>query len=962
MCRWRNLRPELSIASVQTRRLAQWASSSALVAALLLIAVLLSSGVAHAAAPSERRVNFSIPAQRADRALTAFAEQADVTLVFPYDLASRSTAGPLVGTYGVAEGLAQLLDGTGLRSVAESGVLKVVRRTDTIGEATSVTKNRSLVGALGALLSFMSGASHAQAGGEAATLEEVTVTARKVEENLMTVPLAITALTSQELAAANVKSLSDIMQMTPGFHFESQYAGSRNDRTFSSLTFRGLFLSQNQGTSAGGQLFIDGAPVIGAQPPSIVDVERVEVLKGPQSAYFGRSTFVGAINFVTREPGNEFKTKLNLEFSQRESRDVSASIEGPLVEDKLAARISVRNWERGGYIANAAAPGDTELGKQSTNSFSASVVWTPTESFKAKTFLNFFRDKDGPPAQGAIKPQEFNGRVAASGACVPFSQAPAGTAGVGQAAGSRASFGYWCGELPDTDALAPQVFSGSFDVTPPAIRKALFEPNPLWTIYSPTFQDRAGLRRDALQGDVRLEWTFGGGHTLSSLTAYHSDRTMTVVDSLFRANTLVNPNVVALLAVQLEQRDWSQELRLTSPQDQQFRWTVGVNYLDIFTPGNPVWGLLPFGAGFSSVITEGRIETPAVFAAAYYDLTPALTLSLESRLQRDKITQTPKVNDRGLPVSGPAAAELSSTFKSFSPRVSLDWKYATDSVAYVLYSRGYRPGGFNAFLATATPATVAALQAVVPNAGLTYDEEQLDNVEVGVKSTWLGGRARTTLTLYKDKWKSGQVTNSIPVTVGNNLTAFPVVVNNGTADLKGVEFEAGLQVSRGLRLSGTFAINDSEVRAYGIGPGNVAGNCTDCNNIYGSYAGVLGRQLPGAPRVTGSLAAEFTAPITAAVEWFTRADLLHQGKRYTDFAGATWIGASNKVNARIGFRSDEWSFEAFGTNLTNDQTMQSAYLGLDFFSAFGTPATSKNEVRFAPAFPRTFGVRATYEF
>ena len=131
-------------------------------------------------------------------------------------------------------------------------------------------------------------------------LEEIVVTARKVEENLMEVPLAVTAFSSEDLEAIDMVQLTDLQLFTPSFSFTDQAgeAGARNDRSSNSLTFRGLYLNGNVGINAGGLLFIDGAPVVGAFMPSIVDTERVEVLKGPQSAYFGRSTFLGAVNFV----------------------------------------------------------------------------------------------------------------------------------------------------------------------------------------------------------------------------------------------------------------------------------------------------------------------------------------------------------------------------------------------------------------------------------------------------------------------------------------------------------------------------------------------------------------------------------------------------------------------------------------------------------------------------------------
>lgn len=806
-------------------------------------------------------------------------------------------------------------------------------------------------------------------------LEEVTVTARKVEENLMIVPLAITALSAKDLEANNIKQLMDIAQITPSFYFVNQTGGGsgRADRSFNSLTFRGLFLNQNQGISAGGLLFIDGAPVIGAQPPSVVDIERVEVLKGPQSAYFGRSTFVGAINFVTRDPStDEFKGRVLAEYSRWDSYDAALNVEGPLT-DTLAARLTLRSFERGGFYDNFGGTGPDRLGKQGTDSISASLVWQPTDSLKVKAFLNFFEDNDGPPAHGAIKPAEFSSRIAPDGRCVPFSQAPAGTAALGQAAGSRASFGYWCGELPGTNSVVPQALSGDYDTSPAPINNALFNPNPLWPVFDPGFKDRAGLRRDAYQGDIRIDWQFGGGYTLSSLTAYHSDKMQSVIDLNFRngrglANPFFTPATAATrvpwlafpLVVQTDQRDWSQELRLTSPQENRFRWVLGANYFDAYSPGGSVYGLAPIGPLFAGAVTQQFVETPAVFGAAYFDVTDTVTISAEARQQRDEIRQKPIIGPAGTLVTGAAANELSAKFDSFSPRVSIDWEYAPDSILYALFSRGFRPGGFNNALATASPAALAALTALVPSAALAFDEEQLDNYEIGIKSTWLDGRARTTLTVYKGEWQNGQVGNQVPVTVAGTSNLFNIVINNGVADLQGVEFEGSIQVTQGLRLSGNLGYNDTEIKSYGIGPGGADGNCVDCNQVYGSFAGVIGRELPTVPKLTWSVSADYSAPLTGELTWYTRGDYQHQGRKYTDFSAAAWVGDRENLNARIGIRGAKWSAEVFGTNLTDDDTFLSAYYGNDVLT-FLVPPT-KNEVRFAPPIPRAFGIRATYEF
>jgi iron complex outermembrane recepter protein len=810
-----------------------------------------------------------------------------------------------------------------------------------------------------------------QAQAQGLALEEIVVTARKVEENLMTVPIAITAFSSGDIEGMNIKQLNDIAMMTPSFNFVNQQGGSgRNDRSTNSLVFRGLFLNLNAGLNAGGQLFIDGSPVIGAQPPSIVDVEQIEVLKGPQSAYFGRSTFVGAINYITREPGNEFKGKVNAEISSWSSHDVSMSVEGPLVEDKLSGRVSGRHFVRGGQYTNFADPGE-KLGRQTTGSVSGSLVFRPTDDLKIKGWANWFEDNDGPPAQAALKQDQFTQRANPDKTCSPLSAPVA----AGVAPTSRAALGYWCGELPKINDLPKSIISGDWSLFNPTTQASLFRPNPNWLIFDPQFKTGGGIKRHAFQASFRVDYDFGDGYSLSAQTAYHRDKTQTLIDLNYRdgrdrVNPLFSPATSAtrvpwmqfLLLSQNQSRDWSQEIRLTTPQDNRLRATIGGNYLDGHTPGGTVYGQTTSGPLFTAAINQQDITTPAVFGAVYYDIMEDLTASAEARYQWDKIELLPKVGITGNPVAGAAAVPFGNTFKSFSPRVSLTYKYAENSSVYALFSRGYRPGGFNAAFRTASPATVQALLAVVPSAGETFEQEKLDNWEAGIKSSFLDGRARTTFTIYTDKWSNGQVGNSIPVTIPGPTPGTTVAnlinltINNGIARLKGVEFEGEVQVIEGLRISGNFGLNKTEIKTFGIG----VGQCGDCNLVYGSFAGIIGNSLPTAPKYTWALSADYRAELVGDWDWFARVDYSHRGRNFTDFSNIAWVGASDNVNARLGIARDDLRIEAFVNNLTQNRTVAAGLIGIDVFTFLVPP--NRNEIRVSPPLPRSIGLRASYSF
>lgn len=769
-------------------------------------------------------------------------------------------------------------------------------------------------------------------------LEEIVVTARKVEENLMEVPLAITAFSAADLEAIDMSNLEDIQLFTPSFFFSNQQGGSgRNDRSSNSLTFRGLFLGSNVGIQAGGLMFIDGAPIIGAQAPSVVDMERVEILKGPQAAYFGRSTFVGAINFISKDPADEFGGRVTAEYSRFGSNETNLVLEGPVIPGKMNMRVSGRHWAQGGYYENAANP-TIEFGERETNSISTSIVFTPTDDLKIKAYVNYFEDNDGPPAQAALKDESYN--------CQPGGTRP----------------DYICGTLPSVSELDPSIISGDYTLTA-QLQETLFNPPDAWTIFDPNFNRSGGTRRNAFQADLRMDYDHSSGYSFSSLTAYHTDKQQTILDLNYRDfRDIPNPiffgppriaHFNTTLLNQSKQKDWSQELRITSPQDERLRGTLGFNYLKASSPGGSVYGNLIFGPFFTGSIVERDVETPAIFGAAYYDITEELTLGVEARYQWDKLREQTQVGGGGVPL--PNAPVLEETFTSFSPRITLDYNYAENSTAYALFSRGYRPGGFNSLLVNESAETIAAINAAVAGAGVTYDEEKVDNYEVGIKSSWLDGRARTTLALYYMEWLNGQNQSLIAVSQGGVNNLFSITINNGLAELKGVEFEGQFQATENLTLSGSLGYNDTEYVTS-----NPPFECSQCNEITGSFD-ATGNELPYSPKISWSLAASYSDELTADWDWFSRADWAHQGSKWADQANIAKSSSYDVVNLRAGIRNDDFSVEIFMLNALNHDEFLQARQGIDL-KTFGPFAPDNNEIRLSLPIPRSWGIRASYNF
>ena len=747
----------------------------------------------------------------------------------------------------------------------------------------------------------------------------------------MQVPLAITAFTAKTIESRGISSLSEISTFTPGLFSVGQVGGGsgRNDRSSKQIVVRGFSISP-------GLLFVDGAPILGSATPEVADVARIEVLKGPQSAYFGRSTFSGAINFVTKDPSQDFKARVLAEYSSFGSTDDSISVEGSVVPERLAVRLSAHYMKKGGQWNNAAEPGN-KLGEQTTKSISTQVVYTPTESLKFKLYATKFQDDDGPPAQLAMKPSaDMNCNL-----------------------GGTRNGGLWfCGAVPDAGAFPASYISAQWAVD--AAAKAVLVDNvaKFPTAFDPGYLQHGGLKRDSVQANMIIEYRTPGGYTVTSITARRTEKGAQISNLSFRDGQNVRnpffgvipgvrPYILWMVMVQGENNDFNQELRFTSPSDRRLRFLLGANYLKFENPGGAgVYGTTPIGNLVLSSTTRSESNTPAVFGGVYFDVLPKLTLSGEIRYQWDKIEQQALTTSAGALIVG-GGPLFKETFKSVAPRVTVDYRYRDNSTIYALWSRGFRPGGFNANLAVQPPSVLAQFSALGVN--IPYDEERLDNYEIGLKSTWLDGRAQTRLALYKAFWRDGQVPINIIFTLpGGGVNQIQAVSNVGAVNLQGAELEAEFRVTQRLNLSGTYGYNDSDIRVF---------TCADCLTIRGTPNGV-GNRLPQAPKTSWSLSGEYDHPFAGDYEWYGRVDYTHRGSFFIEYANAASVGAKTNVNLRAGIRRDHFGVEAFVKNLTGDLTSVDATLGPE---ALFTVATGQ-EIRYGLPEKRTYGLRANYTF
>ncbi len=753
-------------------------------------------------------------------------------------------------------------------------------------------------------------------------LEEITVTARKRSESLLDVPLTVTALTADDISIKSIKELTDIVNFTPGFFYGTPTVG-RNDRSNRRLLIRGMQINTDVQTKQAVTVFIDGAPILGGDIGSTENAERVEVVKGPQSAYFGRATFAGAINLVTKTPGDEFQGKVKVESGRFSMSEIGLEVEGPLIQDRLKARVSASRYETGGQYENFI--GNEKLGARETIDFAGTLFATPSDSFKAKARVHYWEDRDGPAASFSYG---FG-----NGADV-FNCNRGGTAGLVNGANN-----WICGRppFPRPDQIAADV------TVTPLIRSVLLgnapvPPSTLQFLFDPQFLDDFGLERHAFESSLVMDYEFGNGITMSSISAYHFNKWAALADLDGRNTASRGAAFDTLLLNNADYDDISQEVRVTSSGDQSLRWMVGGNYTDQNAANTSGFRLPPGNFRSTAVGALNKVKTTGVFGSVAYDIFDQLTLNVEARRQWDKVSD-------GV-ING---LVLTQTFKSFTPRVVLDYKPTEDVTIYTSWAKGTRPGTFNTTLVGRPQSELDAIRAAI-SADISVPEEKLFNYELGFKGRLWDGRAFLTAAIYYARWRDQQSVALTPITRANGtLDLVTATGSGGATNLSGFEAEGEVRVTEALTVEGTFAYNDTDI---------ITRDCGDCLLILG-VRDVLGlkREMSRTPKYKGTLSATMTGELTADYGWFIRADYIYTGNMFATEANVTTTGVSEKANVRLGAENEAIRVELYGTNIFNDKTFTGYQRLTDF-------AFAANRSALAVGLPNrpAYGVRAQYKF
>ncbi len=475
-------------------------------------------------------------------------------------------------------------------------------------------------------------------------LDEVVVTAQRREDSIQDVPISVTAFSSEEITLANIKGVDDFFYRTPNVSFTQ--GGSRDRRE---LSIRGVTNQVSRDYDVRPDSFgfyIDEFNVVqGTVNPPILDMERIEVLRGPQGTAFGRNAVGGAINLVTRKPDNDFFMENSIGYERFNTIDVQSILNIPLIEDTLAVRFAGNYRETDGHIRNINVIGGGNDSKYQY--LRGTVRWTPTDRFTLDV-------------QGTFVNEEVGMREGVpSGVMSPF---------------------------------------GSFLFGP--------EANPDGVGFYPENRSRVNFNRGQNVGNefyyvmarAQYDWD---DLSLISITGY-------IDKDEFLVGDIDGGSIDAFYETKpLFRTSFTQELRLVSSLDGRFNWSGGVIFArdrgsqDQFTfAGNEApLGLQPDQQVTSSG-SEGEMKSYAAYGEIFYDLTDRLQLKLGARLSREEVDQL-TFRTSGDPPVITAFADGSTKYTDFSPSMSLTYNITDDVSVYGTVSRAYKSGGVQTNIALA---------------------------------------------------------------------------------------------------------------------------------------------------------------------------------------------------------------------------------------------------------------------
>jgi len=816
-------------------------------------------------------------------------------------------------------------------------------------------------------MAVMAGPALAQEQGataDAGGIAEIVVTAQKRAENVQDVPIAISAFTSDALQERAVASVAALSNIAPNVTLDAGTPFSGSSAVLSAF-IRGIGANDFAfNIDPGVGVYLDGvylARSVGANQ-DLGDVERIEVLKGPQGTLFGRNTIGGAISIVTHDPGDEFRFKADVTTGSFSLLQARGTADIPLM-DGLSSSVSFSIRNRRGYLRRIQYPGSGDFNVE------------PITAYKAAGYGNIGTGREGGDDNWSTRAKlvyDKGGpvRLVLSGDYSKIHQAqiankliktfPYVFAGTYNCAIMGETEG--CGDGPPSVAYAAGIgglhtltdlqalFGVNVDGDPTNDRLPYddrFVTDDIDTSYA-NGNNFSNMRTYGVSGTATFD--LNDDIQLKSITAYRELHWVSAMD--------LDGSPLNFLHTSFEMNQWqfSQEFQLLgSALDKRLNYVLGAYY---FKEAGNLHDYVTFAQGLLQVDGPNDLETEnyAVFGQVDFRPVEQFGITIGGRYTHEnkafegaqgdanglnyKIAQQfgnppecaslDPISDAcrialGFPVAGQplryyVAGMQHKKFNNFSPKIGVQYHPNDDVMLYASWSKGYKTGGWTTRLSN--PLDFAP----------GFDEEKATTWELGAKSTLLDRRLQLNGALFQTDYKGIQLNFQQGVS--------PVIQNAGDARIRGFEVEVVAAPVDGFTINGSIGYLDAKYTRVDAGA-----QVAPAAGEFGDYGVVPGATLPKTPKWKFNISPRFEVPLGNGGKIIALADYTHTSPLKNDTEGYFLLmrGATDIVNASLTYRepNGQWDLTVGGTNLTDERylvTGQAQFAGGQAYGTYSRPA------------------------
>lgn len=734
-------------------------------------------------------------------------------------------------------------------------------------------------------------------------LEEVVVTAQKRSESLTDVPISIGVMSGEALEKTGVRQLREVAEFVPNLTV------SNGNDSSTAIRIRGVGTNtRNIGFDTRVGVYVDGV-YMGqslAQNLDILDLERIEVVRGPQGTQFGRNTVAGAINLISARPSDEFELEVLGEAGNYDSYRVGAIVNVPMGE-RTAGRFSVVDHHRDGFIDNLTT--GTEHNERDGTSIRGQIAWRGDRM--DITLAGDYLESD---------------RVSFWGEAVSD----------------------WSGRVPTTEA------PGRFDI---ANNEDNYEKREIWgtSLNVDVELGEYSLTSITAYRDNSIDRGQDSDHTSLALLRVEYPDAYEQITQEFQLFSPDTGRLKYVAGLYLYREEASSSRRAIVGED------IGTVLQALAPPLAPAGPL--FADTFAGTFGDVDTDSWAVYLNGTYELTDRWTLGFGARYTDETrevdydlvgsvvdlgFTTVPTAAVFGVAV-GPVVDGLTvlnfqdkQSFDDFSPMLSLSYALTDNTNVYLKYAEGFKSGGFN----------VDFVSGDLIADGIDFDPETVESWELGIKGESADRTLRYALSAFYMDFQDYQLNQFIQL---SNNTSTITIQNAAEVTSQGIEAELTWYPSNALMVQLALGYNDAEFEKF-PGGGSV-------RNPAGRGADLAGNKLPQAPEWSSALAVQYNLPVGGSGgELVTRVDWTYTDEYFTtednvQFADPgspiVWgkVDSYSLLNGRIGYESgDQWSAYLWGRNIL-DEEFSYAWTS-DFLGTVGN----------FPGDPRTYGIEFRYRF